>query len=78
MCLNPAKIFVKNISHDSSGDNCGNSNSYKNNNLNLKESIEFTRNIKEKSIAVFKIKEFYLLSRESFYKKIKKKLLKLL
>lgn len=61
LCLNPAKTFVENIGHDSSGEHCGNSNSYKNNNLNLKESIEFTRNIKENSIAVFKIKEFYLL-----------------
>ncbi|QUE30740.1 glycosyltransferase [Francisella philomiragia] len=77
LCLNPVKTFVENIGHDSSGEHCGDSDSYQNNDLNQKESIEFTIEIKESIFATLQVKNFYLLSRELFYKRMKKRLLKI-
>ncbi|AJI54235.1 glycosyltransferase [Francisella philomiragia] len=74
LCLNPAKTFVENIGHDSTGEHCGSSDSYKSNELSFKKNVEFTKDIKESMIAVQGVKEFFSLLKKPFYYRVINKL----
>jgi hypothetical protein len=74
LCLNPSQTFVENIGHDGSGVNCGKSTSLIRN-LSTNSQINFDTNIDENSIAIEKLKYFYISQKNFFGRRIIKKII---
>lgn len=72
-CLNPTESFVKNIGVDGSGENCDDKDVYISS-LNNKYPLTFSENIVENSVAVERIRKFYLQYKLSFITRVKYKL----
>lgn len=73
LCLNPTESFVKNIGIDGSGENCDDKDVYISS-FNNKYPLNFPDTIVENSIAIARIRRFYLQHKLSFITRVKYKL----
>lgn len=69
LCLNPGRSFVENIGHDGTGVHCGINEAFKTE-LNHKKDIVFEKKMEENSLAVERIKEFYMSQKKPLMKRL--------
>lgn len=77
LCLNPVQTFVENIGLDDSGVHCGEVPEISNLSLNNKSEINFVKILNENKVAFKRVQGFFKKQQESMFKKIIKKLYKM-